>query len=176
MAVTYPNKLPILNDEEYSLERPVSTQAALKLIRACNMMQKLVPIGELKAMAVNNQGVKAPNGDLFQYCDGGEITNGLSPLRSTGLTQRYTPDMKDRFPRGADASTVLGSEAGGNATVDLSHTHTTGTNEPLRGSDGEEGDEQAPGVDHNHGVNSDLSSTEPLNPAHLKVVYYMKVS
>lgn len=176
MAVTYPNKMPILNDEEYAANRPVSTQAGLKLIRAVNMLSKLMPIGELKAMAVNNIGVREPNGIVFQYADGGEITNGLSPLRTTGLTHRYTPDMRDRYLRGADGSTLAGNEAGGSPTVDLSHSHGTGLNEPLVGGDGEEGDEQAPGDNHTHGISADLSSGEPLDPAHLKVAFYMKVS
>lgn len=177
MAVIYPNKMPVLNDEEFTVERPISMQAARKLAQAVNMLSQLVIPGQIRAYALNQIGVKSP--DLtgqFQYSDGGEITDPNSPLRTIVPTSHYTPDMRDRFVRGADAGTTSGNEAGGAATLNLLHTHTTGGVSPPRGSDGEEGDEQMSGQDHGHAISNDLSATEPLDPAHIKVAFFLKIN
>lgn len=176
MAVVYPNAFPTLNDEEFSAERPVSTLAARKLARAVNMLSQLVIPGQIRAFALNQNGVGDPaaNGQ-FQYSDGGEITNPNSPLKTVGVTHRFTPDMKDRFVRGANAGTNSGNEAGGTASVDLTHAHGTGGVDPGRGGDGEEGDEQLSGQEHSHGVNNDLAVT-PTDPAHVKVVFFLKIN
>lgn len=177
MAITYPVAFPKLNDEEYTVERPISTQAARKLAQAVNMMSRLIPVGAIQAYAVNQEGVKTPDSSgQFQYTDGAEITDPNSPLRTTGITHRFTPDMRDQLVRGANGGTNAGNEVGGSATVNLAHAHGTGNVQPPRGSDGEEGDEQASGVDHTHGISSDLSASEPLEPAHLKVAFYLKIN
>lgn len=176
MAVTYPNAFPKLNDEEYSVERPASVQSARKLVQAVNMLSQLVIPGQIKAFQVNQQGVPPLSAIQFMYCDGTEITDPTSPLSTVGSDHRFTPDMRGQYVRGGDTSITSGTEVGGNATIDMSHTHTTGNVQPPRDSDGEEGDEQASGVDHTHGINSDLSAAEPLELAHLKVSWYLKIN
>lgn len=177
MAVTYPNKLPTLHDQEFSNNRPVSKQAARKLAQAVNMLSQLVIPGQVRSYAVNMVGVRNPESSgQFQYSNSDEITNPVSPLRTIGVDHHFTPDMRDRFVRGANAGTTSGNEAGGASTLNLLHAHATGPVDPPRGSDGEEGDEQLSGQDHTHGVSTDLAADEPLDPAHLKVAMYLKIN
>jgi hypothetical protein len=174
MAVTYPVMFTSIEDAEVGVERPVSDETVRKLIQNVNMLSGLAKIGQVISVAVNQIGVPAPQPNQFQQCDGTEITQENSPLQSTGGFDRFTPQLEKFFIRGApDESSNFQTDA--ELTNDLSHTHSTGTVHTP--NVGEEGDERhGYDHDHNHGVDTDLSAAEPIDPAHMKVVFYLKIN
>lgn len=175
MAVTVPVMFTSIEDAEVEVTRPVSDELVRKIIQNVNMLAELAKIGQIISIAVNQPGVSAPNPAQFQQCDGSEITQENSPLQSTGGFTRYTPDLRKHFIRGAPNEAANGYTAA-ELTNNLSHTHST-TN-VCTGVVGEEGDERHGYADlcHNHGVNADLSTADPIDLAYVKTVFYLKIN
>jgi hypothetical protein len=177
MSVIVPIIFTPIEDIEVSFERPNSEEILRKLSQNINMLGKLAIIGSIRAIALNQQGVLSPDSIQWQRADGSEITEGTSPLRTTGITNRFTPDMRDRYIRGADASTTIFNELAGNALVNLRHAHTGITGGATFATVGEEGNEQrAAGPAHTHSISPELSSTEPLEVANQQIDMYLKIT
>lgn len=174
MAITLPVMFTSIEDAEVAYTRPISDETVRKIIQNVNMLAELAKIGQIVAVAINQPQVQTPSPLQWQQCDGSEIVQENSPLQSVGGSQRFTVDMRSHYLRGApDESTNTYTSA--NLTSNISHNHTTGF--VGYATVGEEGDERhgytAP---HNHPVNNDLSAAEPIDPSHLKVVYYLKIN
>lgn len=181
MSVVVPVCFTELDSNELNINRPVSEETVRKLIQNINLLGQLAIIGSIRAIAVNTPGVPPPNTDQFQYCDGGEITNDFSPLRSTSGHTRTTPKIADKYLRGAlnvDVNDDTGDLAvGGFVTRDLSHTHNT-ANVFQNVTVGEEGDERHAYNNraHNHGIDADLNPADPIDLAHVQTAYYLKIN
>ncbi len=181
MAIVYPVVFTAMDDQEYGNLAPVSEEAVRKLVQNVNLLGKLAPVGSIRAIAVNSHGVPPVNSDQFQFCDGGEITNGYSPLQTTIGTPRYTPKLNDKYLRGA-ADTTTNNDSGdlspgGTLTRNLSHSHGGNTQPLVNGSSGQSGsDVKAYDVNHFHSISSDLSSTDPIDMAHVQTAYYLKIN
>jgi hypothetical protein len=174
MAVTRPVMFTEVTDAETTFTRPVSEETVRKIVQNVNMLRALTPLAEIRAVHINLQGATVPSTTNWQYCDGAEITSATSPLNQP-FTQNV-PDMQNRYLRGANEGVLAGNEAAGNATADLSHAHGTGGNLDHPGNLLEGGDEVAGQVlGHTHGVNDDLSDSEPLELAHLQIAFYMRI-
>lgn len=65
-----------------------------------------------------------PVPDRFAIADGGTVIDPQSPFVGLSL-----PDLRDRFVRGASSPAAIGT-TGGEASVDLKHTHSGKTGEP----------------------------------------------
>lgn len=177
MAVVKPVMFTTIHDEEVSLNRPSQEELLRKFFQNLNMLSELAIIGSIEAFALNQPGVESPDASVFQLSDGSEITDPDSPLKTVGITNRFTPDMRSRYLRAADASTNAGNEAGGDATVNLSHSHGGTTGVHSAGLAGEEGnDDVAVSQHHAHPINADLNSAEPLDPAYQQVAFYLKIN
>jgi hypothetical protein len=172
MAAVRPVQFTDLYDEEFQENKPTSEETMRKLAQNMNMLRALLPIGMIKAYDINLPGVSIPDSDLFAYCDGSEIVAPNSPLNGAGT--QNTPDMTSRHLRGGSSSTTSGNEAGGNATLDLTHTHTIGdSNDP--GFTLEDGDQQPVGfATHTHDLAEDLALVN-LELKHKKVAFYLKL-
>lgn len=173
MAITVPIIFTEIQDAEVKYKRSVNEETVRKMVQDVNMLGKLAPIGTVRAIQLNQTGVQAPDSTIWQLMDGTEITYPASPLRSVGLTLRFTPNMVGRYPRGAATDSV--NNSGGSPTVNLSHDHG-GTGSVGGDIRGEEGDEKTARVDHSHPINSDLSGAEPLEPAHQRLAFYLKIT
>lgn len=172
MAITIPVIFTPIQDAEVKYTRSVTEETVRKMVQDCNMLGKLSPIGSVRAIQINQTGVQAPDSTIFQLMDGSEITFPDSPLRSVGLTQRFTPDMTGLYVRGAPNPSA--NNIGGSATIDLSHTHSIGN---VSGSiRGEEGDEKTARVPHSHPLANDLASDESLELAHQRLAFYLKIT
>jgi hypothetical protein len=172
MAITIPIVFTEMQDAEIKYNRSISEETCRKMAQNVNLLGKLAPIGCVRAIQLNQLGVQAPDTTIWQVMDGSEITLPQSPLRTMGLIQRFVPDMTGRYPRGANAVGV--NNYGGNATVNLSHSHSTGgSGGSVRG---EEGDEKTARLDHTHPISNDLSAAEPLEPAHQRLAFYLKIT
>jgi hypothetical protein len=174
MAVTYPPCYTEVKDAELEVERPVTDELLRKMIQNVNMLSQLAMVGQICAIAVNQPGAPAPNPEIWQACDGSEITDVNSPLQSIGGDNRYTPDLKKKYLRGAEDQ-ELNTITSADLTCNLTHTHTT--NVIGYWQVGEGGTERRGyAAAHNHGINNDLSAAEPIDVAHMKVVFYMKIN
>ncbi|RYZ74567.1 MAG: hypothetical protein EOP09_00265 [Proteobacteria bacterium] len=179
MAVTRPAVFNSIDDKEVEFGRPVTEETVRKMIQNCNMLAALAPIGSMIHFNSRQPGVtQFPDPTIYQISNGGEITEATSPLRSIGEDLRFTPDMRNRYVRGAPSLAACGY--GGNATVDLSHDHggITGlTFAPVTANDGNERrswNANFPG--HDHPISSDLSTAEPLDVAHQELAVYLKIN
>lgn len=175
--VTKPVIFTEIKDVELSLERPTQEEVVRKFFQNLNMLAELAKIGSIDAIALNQPGAASPDVSVLQLADGSEITNVNSPLRTTGITNRYTPSMVNRYLRGANAGTTSGNEAGGSATVNLEHSHggvTGAVSFALTANDGTE-QSNLPNP-HAHGIFNDLNPLEPLNPSFQQIAFYLKIN
>jgi len=175
MAITKPPIFTSIEEAEVSFPRPVSEETVRKMIQNANMLAELAKIGSIICIQVNAQGVTAPSTDIFQIADGGQITHPISPLTPISPATAFTPDMKERFIRGA--FTQLSNPASSvPETVNLNHSHGVGqVCGPIVGEEGDERHGYENGC-HSHGMSSDLNSAEPLDPAHIQVAMYLKIN
>lgn len=96
---------PIFTDmhqEEVKFERPVSEETIKKLIANINWMRELYTIGEIVYIHTDADNVDQPDYSYWQPCDGTEITNPNSPLKTDPLVpevKRYTPDLRNTYLR-----------------------------------------------------------------------------
>jgi hypothetical protein len=176
MAVVRPVMFTSVDDLEVTFERPVSEETVRKMIQNANMLAALAPLGSVLHMQLNQPGVQPPLTSVYQLANGGEITEPTSPLRSIVPITRVVPDIRNRYVRGAPTLGTTGS--GGSSTVNLSHTHSNGVAcAPINANDGNERRSwNANFPCHDHTMNSDLSSAEPLDPAHQELAVYIKIN
>ena len=123
MITTPPVYSPV-HKEEVDYKNPTTEEAIKKIIANNNFLLDLSPIGTIIFINTNQYGGGQPNFALWQICDGSEITNPNSPIRSIGLNQRFTPNLKDRYLKGANASNL--NPTGGSQLHNLAHGHSTG--------------------------------------------------
>lgn len=167
--IVRPNKFSDLYDEDFNANAPVTEEALMKLIYNMNLLRALMPIGMVKAYQVNIPTVPRPSEVLFQYCDGSEITEPTSPLNGVGT--QNVPNLVGKYIRGDDG----GAEVGGNATVDFTHTHTTGPNAFPPTNKLEAGDEKDASQNaHTHDVPNGLGEVT-MDVAHMQICFYMKI-
>lgn len=185
MSITYPVLFTAVHDTETTVERPVSEETIRKIIQNINMLSKLHVIGSVKAVALNQPGVTAPTTSQWQVCDGSDISDTDSPLASIFGTTRYTPNIRGRFVRGANASTTSGNELGGASSIAHSHNHfgTVATYIPpatfVVDGPGDPSDPFAPAAgpsfEHSHNIASQ-SISATLDPLHEQVEFYLKIN
>ena len=179
MAIIKPVIFTSVEDAEVTRNRPVAEETVRKLIQNANMLGALAAIGSIRCVQINMIGGGAPDSDQWQLCDGGEITHANSPLATSGFTNRYTPNFQNTYIRGANNTTS--NPPGGSSTVNLQHNHSIGTVASSQIADEKrlfvpsDTDAYQP-ANHNHGINNDLSSGEPLDPAHQQVGVYLKIN
>lgn len=174
MAVVKPVMFTSIEDTEVAKDRPVSEELVRKMIQNCNLLGELAKIGSIQFVQINLDNAPQVNPDILQLANGGEITQVDSPLKTVVPTNRYTPDMKDKFVRGSPD--LSNNTIGGSATTNLSHAHGTG--------DGGVGGMVNDGDDsstyntpfHTHGVTAALSSAESLEPSHQQLAVYIRIN
>jgi hypothetical protein len=172
MAITKPVIFTEVTDAETDGKRPVSEETVRKMIQNINMLRALTPYAEVRGVHINLVGSGIPNAPTWLNCDGSEITVLDTPLNTVATD--VTPDMQDRFLRGAPESVTSGNEAGGSASASFNHTHTIdAVNHP--GNLLEAGDEEPAFLpSHTHGLDADPTNVT-CDVAHLKVGFYMRV-
>lgn len=174
MAINYPPIFTQILDEEVTYNRPVTEETLKKMAQNMNMLSKLAPVGTIRAVNLNQIGVSVPSADIWQLCDGSEITNPTSPLRTVGLLNRFTPNLLGRFIMGA--SGTGSNTTGGDTSIALIHSHSgfTGGNGP-NSTIGEEGEEKHSRHDHVHFINPALPTID-IKPIHFVVALYIKIN
>jgi len=138
-----------------------------------NWLVDLRPVGTVIFINVNQLGGGVPAPSLFQQCDGSEIVNPNSPLRSIGVNKNYTPNMKDRYVRFTNS--VSGNPQGGTQNHNLKHAHSTGMPSAVGPGLEKKGDRRYR-VPHTHHISEQYDNPTRLDsPAYIYLIPYMKI-
>lgn len=177
MAVKKPDVFTEFNLNEVDLETPVFEETILKMAANNNLLLELLPVGSIMYLNDNQNGGGTPDPDVWQYCDGSEITNPNSPIRSIGIFQNFVPDLRDKYPRGANDED--NNSTGGSYNHSLAHSHGIGV--AGGGGAGLDQETKGPGdrrhgVPHSHGLQSNFASPTVIeSPKFFLFNAYMKV-
>ena len=169
-----------MDDDQGKFATIMSHELATLIQQNIAYLAASIPIGHIAPIMVNIPGVPTPDPNVWQLCDGSEITNPFSPLASVGINQRYTPDLRNKYPRCALLETT--NPTGGTQTYDAEHDHggVTGDTTPTPNVYWEGGlfgpHDRRKGDLHNHDLGNALADDIVVDyPAHLKVNAYMKI-
>lgn len=155
----------------------VSVELATAMRKNLEFLRAVCAIGEVAPIMVNIPGVPLPNPNYFQECDGSEIINENSPLRSLGVTQHFTPDMRDRYIFVTKVgSQNAGTPGGSNTTYAFKHNHGgyTGSVASAEGSRGSNESREA-AWSHNHSIAYDFPNAINMEPPFYTVKFYMRI-
>ena len=180
MIVTPPVYTPTHIEEitRGSATEPFNEETITKLIENQNRQIDLRPVGTIIFHNINQPGSKPPSTDVYQQCDGSEITNPDSPLRSIGVNQNFVPDLRDRYIQAHNQLT--GNPLTGTQEHDLRHSHNVGGRDDLESrfpiEEDDKDDRRKTPSSHTHNVATQYPDPTIFNaPAFVKFVAYMKV-
>lgn len=169
--------------EEVNVDGSVAEEILRKMTQNLNWIYDLVPIGEVIYVNVNAQNVPQPDSKYFQICDGEEITNPLSPLRTDPnypSATRHVPDLRNCYARFSNDGTskVVNSvtpSGDGSQYHNIAHGHQTGGGGGGGSLDSDNERREAP--PHSHSTPTAWGSNHLINaPAYIYVTAYMKVA
>lgn len=164
------------HNEELVLLSPGNEELMSKIVINNNFLMNLLPLGSILWIDINKPGgIGVPNSSVYQECDGAEIVNPSSPLRSVGIFQRFTPDIRNKYPRGANS--IDANSSGGSHNHSLLHSHGGATGGGGGGGDGieDEGDRRHTGV-HSHSIAAQYTSPTLIeSPKFVYFIAYMKI-
>jgi hypothetical protein len=140
-----------------------------------DFMSSFCPIGEVIPILVGMPGVPDPDPNIFQECDGSEITNENSPLRSQGGSPRFTPNMIGRYIRVPVNFGLSGNSGGYNTTLQFKHSHggrtdTVGTGGAIRS-----GFNKRHARSHSHEIKESFTTPVNVEPRFYTVKFYMRI-
>jgi len=153
-----------------------SKEVAERFQAGMEILYAMVPVGGIYPIMVGIPNVPTPDVDVWQECDGSEITNPNSPLRSLPGQPRYTPNMQDhKYPRITKTLGVVGT-FGGTNDADFEHTHTTSAHEHAVKDCGFGGKDSQKDVKAFH-IHSTPPDMEILNaePEYITIRYFMRI-
>jgi len=166
-----------VDDDSTVFGKLVSNELATAISDALDYLQKSIPIGMISPILTNITGVPTPDPNIWQVCDGSEITNINSPLRSVGGSSRFTPDLTDRFVRFVTNLGTVGQNFGANTTNAFVHNHTGFTADFLAPqlADTELNEDFNTLAAHRHSIGTDLPGPHNLEPAFHTLKWYIKI-
>lgn len=135
------------------------------------------PIGEIAAIVGGIPGLNPPNPDIWQVCNGSEITNPASPLKSVPGQQRFTPNLTDRFIRFPAANISEVNTTGGINERNFEHDHQGFTEYSIspEGADRTTDGLQNTSQQHRHKISPALTQNFNLEPPYFVLKFYMKI-
>lgn len=138
-----------------------------------NWALDLRPVGTIIFVNINQEGGGIPDLTIYQECNGSEITNPNSPLRSIGINQNFVPNFSDRYLRFSDDLNT--NPEGGSQEHNLMHNHATGFPNTQGGAMGDKGSRRYR-IPHTHSVAQQyVDPTVIDSPAFVGYIAYIKV-
>lgn len=153
----------------------VAWQLSTALKVNIDFMSAFCPVGNIVPILVGMTGVPTPDSNIWQECDGSEIVNENSPLRSQGGSPRYTPNMIDKYLRVPTNFGLSGNQGGVNATLVFKHNHGGTTNTVSTGGDVDSGHNKRHTKNHSHKINTSFSNPINIEPPFYTVKFYMRI-
>lgn len=171
------NSQKIDTDDIADFSDVVSQELATQLKLNIDFLQSVCAIGQVAPIMTGIPGVPTPDPNYWQLCDGSEIINENSPLRTKGASQHFTPNMVDRFimmvKPGGQAS---GTPGGENATYAFQHNHGGYTGSVGSNSDVDHShNTREAAFSHNHTINYSFNYPVNCEPPFYTVKYYMRI-
>ena len=164
------------HNEEISLNSPGNEEFMRKIVLNNNFLMNLTPVGSILWIDVNKPGGDGiPLSTTFQECNGSEITDPNSPLRSVGIFQRFTPDLRGKYARGAN--TTIDNNSGGSHNHNLTHAHSgeTGIGGVINFALEDKGDRRASGF-HTHTIPTQYANPTVIeSPKFVYFIAYIKI-
>ena len=154
----------------------VSYEVATQFRDNIELLQKCFPLGEIVPILVGIPNVPIPDANVWQECNGSEILNPNSPLRSMGALNNYTPDLRERFikvPQLFGESGILG---GLNNNYIFRHNHagvTGGAATPEKARSGS--DAAMAARDHTHTIDYSFDYAVNVEPPFFTVKWFMRI-
>lgn len=153
----------------------VASEMLDELRKNMDFMSSFCPVGAVVPILTGFPGVPAPDSNIFQECDGSEITNPNSPLRSQGSSTRFVPDMRNRYIRMPKLFGLSGNAGGENATLKFKHNHggrtnTVGVGGAIRG-----GYNKRHARSHSHAIKTSFPNPVNVEPPYYTVRFYMRI-
>lgn len=154
----------------------ISYEVATELKDNIDLLSLVVPIGEIVPIAVDIPGVPTPDPNIFQECNGLEITNENSPLRSIGDQIRFVPDMRERYVKIPITFGESGVAGGLNDSYIFRHNHggKTGTHSAPEDGDPSSSQRMAARV-HDHAIDYDFDYPMNVEPPFYTLKWFMRI-
>jgi hypothetical protein len=153
----------------------VSNELATVLKQNMDFMSSFCPIGEVIPILTGMPGVPNPDPNIFQECDGSEITNENSPLRSQGGSPRFVPNMIGKYIRVPINFGLAGNSGGYNTTLQFKHDHGGRTNTVGVGGAIRSGYNKRHARSHSHAINYSFPNPINVEPRFYTVKFYMRI-
>ncbi|MCH9665273.1 MAG: hypothetical protein K0U41_05435 [Gammaproteobacteria bacterium] len=154
----------------------VSHELATHLRENLTVLNNIIPVGEVVMIMVGIPGVPLPDPNIWQECNGSEITNQNSPLRTAGAAQRYTPNMINRYIKIPTNVSDTGDLGGHNDTYSFRHNHGGRTGGHRAPEDGDPSDSaHRTATDHTHTIDFAFPNLVNVEPPYYTVKWYMRI-
>lgn len=140
-----------------------------------DFMQAFCPVGGVAAIMVGIPGVPLPNPEFWQECDGSEITNPNSPLRTQGPIINTTPNLIEKYIRMPISFGQAGVSGGFNSTSLFRHNHGGRTGDADPGNDIDDGSSIQDAVSHTHTIDYAFPNPVNVEPPYYTVKFYMRI-
>ena len=166
-----------IDDDDLEFGDVVSNEIKLSLKNTIDYLSAIVAIGEIAPIMTNIPGVPTPDPNIWQECNGSEITNENSPLRTVGDTINTTPDMREHYIKVPLIFGTSGVPGGENDTFLFRHDHAGRTGEHINPDDDvDSGDDDDEAVgSHSHTIAFDFDFQVNVEPPFFTVKFFMRI-
>ena len=165
-----------IDSDDLKFGNIISYEVATELKENIDLFSLLVPVGEVIPILVDIPGVPTPDSNIFQECNGSEITNENSPLRTVGAIQKFTPDMRDRYIKVPQVFGQSGNLGGLNNSYIFRHNHGGATGSHIAPEDGDASNQQqSTKPDHAHLVSYSFDFQTNVEPPFYTLKWFMRI-
>jgi hypothetical protein len=162
--------------DDLKFGKVISFDIAAILKNNVDLLSLIVPIGEVVPIMVGIPGVPTPDSNIWQLCDGSEITNENSPLRSIGAEIRYAPDLRDNFIKVPQSFGNCGEVGGLSYTYIFRHNHAGVTGYYNSPTDVDPAnDARQCSASHNHTIDYSFDYAMDVRPPFYVVKFFMRI-
>lgn len=171
--MTTPSKI---NDDDLQFGDIISNEVKTSLKNTIDFLSAMVAIGEIAPIMTNIPGVPTPDPNIWQECNGSEITNENSPLRTVGATINTTPDMREHYIKVPLIFGTSGVPGGENDTYLFRHDHGGLSGGHVAPDDVDSGNDldEAVGT-HYHTISYDFNFLVNVEPPFYTVKFFMRI-
>lgn len=153
----------------------IAYELMTKFKDSIDFMNIFCPVGAVAPIMFGLPGVPVPDLNMWQECNGSEITNPNSPLRSQGASRRYTPNMINRYMRVPINFGLAGNSGGFNTTLQFKHNHGGTTNTVGVGGAIKSGHNANTAISHSHEITTSFPNRVNVEPPFYTVKFYMRI-
>lgn len=165
----------LINDDLVKYAKILSQELATALHLNALLLDTIIPVGSVIPIMTNIAGVPLVDTNVFQECDGAEITNENSPLRSIGGEPRFVPNLIEHYIR-VPSTFGLSGQTGGLNDNNFSHNHTGKTQIHENPEDVDPSNDAFMGKrTHFHNIEADFLNLVNVEPPFATVKFYMRI-